>query len=72
VWRQLVVQAAHHALGAAVVVLHELMVGAGGFVEGFLVEAFEEKTACVALHLGLGQQDIGNSGWGDMHGGARA
>jgi len=40
---QLVVQAAQHALGAAaVVVSHKLVAGAGGFVEGFLVEALEE------------------------------
>ena len=62
-------QAAQHALGtAAMVVLHEVEVQAGGLVEGFLVEAFKEKTACVAEHFGFDDEDVGDGGGGYLHG----
>jgi len=61
-------QPAQHALGAAaVVVLNELVVGAGGLIEGFLVEAFIEEAARVAKHLGFDDQHVGDGGRGDFH-----
>jgi hypothetical protein len=49
----LVVQAAQHAFAAAaVVVLHELVVGARGLVEGALVEALEKKPRASPNTLG--------------------
>ena len=61
-------QSAQHAFGAAaVVVLHELVVAAGGFVESFLVETLEEEASGIAEHLGLDQYDLCNSQWGRFH-----
>ena len=63
-------QAAQHAAGAAaVVVLHKVKVQAGGFIEGFLVEAFVEEAACVAEHFGFDDEHVWDGGGGDVHGG---
>ena len=69
----LIMQAAQHALGAAaVVVLHKVQVQAGGMVEGFLVEAFEEETTGVAEHFGFDDEYVWNGGGGDFHAGGRS
>ena len=63
-------QPAQHPLGAAaVVVLHKLVAGARGVVEGALVETLEKETPRVTEHLGLDQHDVGNGEAGGLHGG---
>ena len=70
--RQLVVQAAQHTPGgAAVVVLHEVDIRAGGGMEGLLVETFVEKAARVAEDLGLDQENVRDGGGGGVHVGMR-
>ena len=64
----LIVQPPQHALRtAAVVVLHKWVVGASGFVEGFLVETFKEKASSVTKHLGFDDDDFWNGGANDVH-----
>lgn len=61
-------QAAQQALTAlAVVVLHEVVVGARGRVEGLLVKALVEETARVPKDLRLDDQDLGDGGGLDLH-----
>jgi hypothetical protein len=59
--RELVVQAAQHAPGAAaVVVLHEIDVQTGRLREGLPVEALVEEAPGIAEHLRLEQHDVRN------------
>ena len=63
-------QAAQDALGAAaVVVLHKIDIKAGGFVEGFLVEALIKEATGVAKHFGFDDEDVWDGGGGDFHAG---
>ena len=65
----LVMQTAQHALGtAAVVVLHKLVVGTRGVVEGLLIEAFKEKASGVTEHLGFDEDDFRDGCAYDIHG----
>lgn len=55
------------AAAAAVVILNELVVGTGCFVERPLVEALVEKAASVSEDLGLDNQDVGDGSRSDFH-----
>ena len=58
---QLVVQTTQDMAHATrVVVLHEMYVKSGRFVEGLLVEALEEEAARIAEHFRLDEQHLGN------------
>ena len=50
-----------------VVVLNEGDVLPDSLIEGFLVEAFEEKAAVITEDFGFDDQDIGNPGRRDFH-----
>ena len=64
----LIMQTAQHAPGAAaMVVLHKIDIKAGSFVEGFLVEAFEEEAARIAEHLGLDDEYVWDGGGDYVH-----
>src|SRR5204863_4700743 len=54
-------------LGMGVIVLDELRVDPGRFLEHLAVVAFEEKAACVLEHLRLEDQNIGNFRPDDLH-----
>jgi len=41
-------------------------------LKAFWLMLSKKKTACLSEHLGFGQQDMGNSEWGDMHGSVQA
>ena len=57
----LIMQAAQHALcRARVVVLYEVDIQTRGFMEGFTVITFEEKTTRIAKHFGFDDQYFGN------------
>jgi hypothetical protein len=66
--RQLVVETAQHAARRArMVVLHELVAGAGELVEQLLVEALHEEAALVAEHARLEHHDVGDGGGHGLH-----